>query len=221
MTKAKVRDGLSVTGVFLVALLAIDALLIAVHFAFALLGVGEYIDLSLAASGGFAERVQQGKWLVLAVMFLAIAALWRNWRPLPYAFLSFYFWGADMTDLPVHFGRWLRDVIGGPLAEPELFGVPMIEVLSTSMHLLMFALFFIPAVVAWRRATPRELPMMRQMAFAIIALGGFGIAFDVFSASVLPDGLKHSFGDFVEDGGELVIGSFMLWIAAKELFRRG
>ena len=61
MTTAKIRDGVSVTGVFLATLLAVDVLLIGVHFAFALLGVGDYVDLSLAASGGFAERVLQGK----------------------------------------------------------------------------------------------------------------------------------------------------------------
>lgn len=219
MQQERQRGWPSVTGMFLVALLAVDALLILAHFAFALAGIGEYIDMSLAASGGFAERVLQGKWLVLAVMILAVAALWQNWRPLPYAGLAFYFWGADMTDLPVHFGRWLRDVIGGPLQAETVMGIPMIEVLSTSLHLLMFASFFVPAIIAWRRARADELPFMRGMAVAIIALGAFGIVFDVASASLLPDHLKHSLGDFIEDGGELVIGSFMLWITARQLFQ--
>lgn len=211
--------GVTVTGVFITALLIVDALLIGVHFIFVLVGVGDYFDMSLAASGSYSERVLQGKWLVLAVMIFALTALWRSWRPVPFAMLALYFWLGDMTDLPVHLGRWFRSVVGGVFNEERLFGIPTIEVLSTSVHLLTFAIFFVPALVAWRTAAPQEVRFIRQMAIAIVALGIFGVAFDVASAAILPKILKNVFGDFIEDGGELVIGSFMLWIVAKELFR--
>ena len=211
--------GSAVTSTFIVSLLVVDALLIGVHFIFVFGGVGDYFDMSLAASGSYSERVLQGKWLVLAVMIIALVALWRSWRPLPFAMLAIYFWVGDMTDLPVHLGRWFRSTVGGVFNEEQLLGIPTIEILSTSVHLVIFALFFGPALIAWRTAAARELRFMRSMSLAIIALGVFGIAFDVASASLLPQTLKNMFGDLIEDGGELVIGSFMLWIVAKELFR--
>lgn len=209
------------SGVFLVTLLVVDAVLLAGHVLLMLTDVGTYSTTSLAASGGYAERVLQGKWLMLSALFVALSALWRNFHPLPFVFLSFYFWLADMTDLPIILGRWLRAAVGGELASAEtVFGIPTIEIVSTGVHLFAFVVFLPAALFTWRLAGVAERPLMKRMAVAIVALGVFGIGVDVASASLLPQHLKDSLGDFVEDGGELVIGSFMLWVVAEELFKR-
>ncbi|GAA3599615.1 hypothetical protein [Agrococcus terreus] len=197
--------------VLLGALLVVDLGLIALHLSHTLAGAGTYGQWSLAADGGWGELYQYLKWSWLSLGLVVLAWVGREWRWLP---LSATFGVLLLTDaflLHEQLGR--RVGIAIDVAVPH---VPAVE-LGGLVVIAAFGAVLVPAVViAWATSRGR----VRDRSSRVIALGAglvvVGVLVDVAAATFLPVEVKRVWGDLLEDGGEMLLASAMLWVVALE-----
>lgn len=199
----------------LTVLLAVDVALVALHLAHTLLGLGLYGSWSLAADGGWAEVYQYVKWLWLVLLTLVLAWRWREWRWLPLAAGFLFLLDTDALRTHETVGR----AIGAWLEHRGLDTLPVPPVeLGGLVYLGAGALVILPlGLRAWRTASPRVAVGYRQTALLVALLLGVGVVLDVLFAATMPGAVKDVWGDLVEDGGEHVVASLLVWSMARRV----
>jgi hypothetical protein len=198
----------------LAVLLAADAALVALHLAHTVLGLGSYGAWSLAADGGWAEVYQYVKWLWLALLTAALAwqARDRRWLPLTAGFLFLL----DTDALRTH--ETVGRALGGWMTDRGLVtALPAVE-LGGLAYIVGAGLVLLPLVLwAWRSGSPSVQTAYRQVTLLMGLLLLVGVVLDGLFAAALPSGAKDVWGDLLEDGGEHVLASILVWSIARRV----
>lgn len=193
--------------VVLVLLLAADLVLFALH-SLHTFGLAEAGMFQLHLESSYAEFYQYLKfgWLMLLSLYAV-----RQRRSLGYLA-----WAATFCYLLLDDSLSIHEAIGSAFARS--FGDPADEAASRFIHLGEIiasagAIFVVVVllVVAWWRGTARYRRESRGLHLGLLALGVAGVVIDaIFSLWRFPT-MDRILGVYLEDGGEMVAASFMLF----------
>jgi hypothetical protein len=210
-------------------LLAVDAALILSYVAGLILLHSGVIDripglLRLSSSGSLASIWLYLKWLVIVVLLVRVTVARPNGATAAVAAVFALLFFDDALELHEQWGDILAerfDLVGFAGAQADDVGeLIVIAVLGTVCVALLLAAY-LAASVGMRR-------WLAGLALLIVALGFFGVALDLLHALLEgADGgavslLETAMG-VAEDGGELVVGSFILahagrlWLGRREI----
>ena len=193
----------------LVALVLVDAALVAAHVWAGLTYERIPLLLNIATDGSLAEIWGYAKWLAAALLFFAA---WRR-RGNPLLLAA----GAGFALILVDDALRLHERTGEALVATGAVppGLPVTaqdlgELAAFGVLGLLVAAAFL---AAWRRRRPGDARQALPVAGAFVALGAVAVVLDALHSSIhLPYPWPQAL-DLVEDGGEMLIGSFVVSFA--------
>lgn len=207
-TTSRWRDGL------LQLLLVTDAFLIGLHLLHLYSGSFRDKYFSIEQNRGLGESFQYVKLFWMAVALTALATRRRSWLYLGWAALSAWMLTDDSFEVHENVGRWL----GERWALPAVMGLR-----GSDLGELLFwgAVGFL--LLAWIGLAHRRSPVAarsasRTLFFLLIALVFVGAGVDVVHVIVerlLDSSALNAVLGVVEDGGEMVVVSFMTWFVLR------
>ena len=204
----------------LIGLLFIDLIIIALNFYNSWIPDDQWKEFfALAADDSIGELFQYFKWFVICVVFVVISIKRSAYSFLAWALLFLYLLLDD--SLSIH------ENIGGYLVQNVNFNTPlglrMQDIGELMVSGIVGSFLLIIFIWAYTNATEFFKVTTFNMLFLFIALVFFGVFIDVIAVMTYSGNSTAAFFfDVIEDGGEMLVGSFMFWYAmltlnAKEL----
>ncbi len=190
----------------LVLLVATDLIFIALH-ALRWWFDAPNLALRIDTEGGYGEVFQYTKYLWAAILLGWFAAKNRAWRFASWSSVFLYFLADDCLAVHESVGALVASRVDFKLPlglEPVDFGdLVMLVSAAAALAILVFA-----AQLGADRNVKRTF--MELTALAAI-LGLFGVAFDLFHALHKADPVLDFMLGTLEDGGEMVAASLLVW----------
>ncbi|RDC72045.1 hypothetical protein DLJ49_11805 [Rhodovulum sp. 12E13] len=205
----------------LIALLGIDALLIAIFLGLHVADVRGAIEtvpdlFKINARDGVPTLLLFLKWLLMSwVMARAARRTGARWA-WGLALMFFLLWFDDWAEVHEFFGDRMVEVFGlQPIAGLDA------DDIGEAVYILPFAALCFGLVIwAMRAAGPGQRRDLVVLFVLLVVLGGFGVGVDLIAQAVRPLASDATFDPrfvflTIEDSGELVVGSLMLVRAAR------
>jgi len=197
-------------GVLLVLLVA-DAVFLYLHRLWLQQILSDRFSLANEASAG--ELYQNGKELALAAIGIALAMTRSDRLYTCWAVLFIYLFLDDTFEIHERMG----DVIGHRLADGPVFGLYPEHFGELVFAGLIGTLFLTALAAAWLTGTRAARRFSLLLVGAVAALAAFGVVADTLQVLVDRRSPWHYRLGIVDDGGELVMITVMLWIALRHL----
>lgn len=218
---AKLRESLRMMHMpeataMLVLLLCGDLAFVALHFIHHFTPWFDTDLLSLEQDRGYAEFYQYVKWLWIVLLLGALSrrtglSALSAWIP-----LFVYFLFDDAMMLHERLGARVADHI--PAGLPT-FGLRTQDLGELTVSGLFFAVWSLTMLVAWRRGSLRMRQISLDLGLLVALLLFFGVVFDMLHAALGPVLRMHFAFGTVEDGGELLAVSLIVWFLFRLLIR--
>ena len=198
----------------LLVLLVADAVFLQLHRLWLQDVLSDRFSLANEASAG--ELYQNGKELILAGIAVALAITRPDRLYTSWAILFTYLFLDDAFEIHEQVGA----VIGHRLASGPVFGLSP-EHFGELLYAGVIGAVLVTAVVAaWPASTRAARRFSLLLAGAIAALAAFGVVADTIQVLVDPNGAWHYRLGILDDGGELITITVMLWIVLRHLSPR-
>lgn len=196
----------------LLFLLIGDLLFVIVHLILVFTPLSANNAFYLDVDGGYAEWFQ---YLKLVGIVWLLATLVRGQRqPLYAVWLALFAFLLLDDALRIHetVGLWLANVTGLP---------PLVGLRPRDLGELLFAglaaLFLLTAlVVAYQRSNGRARRFSLSLIAALLALGCVGVGLDMLEQMVTAWPTLHELLVALEDGGELIVVSVLVWLVYRQ-----
>jgi len=187
-------------------LLAVDAICIALHL-LVWLPERELALFSLEREGSYGEAFGYAKLLWLALLLLVLARRQRSWSYVPPALLVVYLLVDDAFGLHETLGTAMTDRLGFEAR----FGLRAKDFGELAVSAVA-GLAFLPALaLAYWRAAPAVRRTLQDFALLLGILLFFAVAVDMAHSMAGPSGFWYRALGVLEDGGELVTMSVLVW----------
>lgn len=196
----------------LILLLAGDALFILLHLALVFTPLAAAKAFYLDVDGGAAEWYQ---YLKLAGIVWLLATLTRRQRqPLYVVWLALFAFLLLDDALRIHetAGLWLANTAG----LPALFGLRPRDVGELLFAGLVALSLLTMLVLAYQVSNGRARRFSLSLILALLALGFVGVGMDMLEQMVTGWRVLHEVLIVMEDGGELIVVSVMVWLVYQE-----
>lgn len=169
---------------------------------------------ALAADDSIGELVQYFKWFAVSVLFVIITIKRSSSSFIAWAILFLYLLLDD--SLSIH------ENVGGYLVSNISFGLPgglrMQDIGELIVSGIVGSILLVIFMFAYKKSNDFFKITTHNMFFLFLALVFFGVFFDVFAVMTYSGNATAAFlFDVIEDGGEMIVGSFMLWYAVLTL----
>ncbi len=195
----------------LLGLIIVDLIIIGLNFYNSWIPDEQWTEfLALAADDSIGEYFQYLKWFFISVLFIWIAIKRSSYSFLAWFLLFLYLLLDDSLSL--------HENIGGYLMSGYSFDTPMglrlqdigeliVSAIAGSVLLLIF-------IFAYKQGRDFFKITTFNMFYLFLALVFFGVFFDVVAVMIYGgDATLAFFFDVFEDGGEMIVASFMFWYA--------
>lgn len=171
---------------------------------------------SLEMDGGYAEFYQYLKWCALT--FLTARLVWVH------GFSAFFFWSLvflyclldDVLGVHEVFGHELVKMLGAE----QWLGLRIQDIGELMLWVLMGILILLPIAWQYFRANDAFRVFTRDMFALLMALGFFGAFVDFVHGSFDLGAYLNAFLAIIEDGGEMLMASVMLWYVLLQNFAK-
>ena len=206
----KFRFDKSPYSVFLGLLISADLAFIGVDIAYPDCGI-----CSIGRDRGFPEVYQYIK-LFWGVILLGALALTRS--SLIYAswtLVFLYLFIDDASMLHESYGKYLADA----LSFRPLFGLRAVDFGELLITGIAGLLLLIPLTIGYFRSKEHERAFSRYLVAIVFALAFFGVFVDMLQITAGNTQLGEVLG-MVEEGGEMIVVSVMLWFVFRHGFDR-
>lgn len=195
--------------VFLVLLLVGDLVYIAIHLVWTETKLLNSPLAALDVDRGYAEFFQYMKllWAALLITFMSLRT--RRWGYLAWAFLFAYLLLDDSFSVHENLGK----LLAVRLALPAAFGLRAVDFGELLMTAMAGAVMTVILGWAYLRGGPELRRSSRHMLVLLLAIVFFGVGVDMVHSAIHPVGWMDNALVILEDGGELVVSSFIAWYA--------
>lgn len=190
--------------VFLMLLIAGDFVFVALHF------IGKIFELTpllnIEKDQGYAEFYQYTKffWIFSLLIYLCF---WRDGRFLAWAFLFLYLLADDALSIHENVGG----IISERLDFAPLFGLRLQDYGELAVTGVMFIFLFGPLFWVYWNGSQEFKSTSRNIAILLSSLIFFGVVVDMLHVMVDFGGRVSFLLGVVEDGGEMLSVSLVLW----------
>ena len=210
--------------VFLILLLCADLAFLGMHFITAIIGDSKWILESnllkrvfaalldcelfnIDRERGYAEMYQYMKFFWIIVLLFNLALKNRLLHYIPWILLFTYLLLDD--SIPIH------NRAGSFLAEyfnfTHTFGLRPSDYGQLVISAIAGIFLFLPLVWAYRKGTQVFRKISLDIGLLVLVLAFFGVVVDVLHSAVLFVNIVDFTMGFVEEGGEMLTVSFVLW----------
>jgi len=189
-------------------LLLVDAICIALHL-LVWLPDRTLVLFSLERDGSYSEVFEYAKLLWVAVLLVVLARRQRSWSYLPPALLVVYLLVDDAVALHESLGGTLTDRLGFEAR----FGLRAKDFGELAVSAAAGLLFLPALALAYWRAAPPVRRTLLDFALLLGVLVFFAVAVDMLHSLAGPAGFWYRAIGVLEDGGELVTLSVLVWYA--------
>jgi len=204
----------------LISLIIIDLIIIGLNFYNSWVPDEQWTEfLALGLDDSLGEYFQYVKWAAISLLFVIIAMQRSALSFLSWALLFLYLLLDDSLGFHEHYGASLVSgysfELPGSLRLQDI-GELLVSAIAGSILLIVF-------IVAYKKGDTFFNITTLNMFYLFLALVFFGVIFDVVAVMTYGGNATAAFFfDVIEEGGEMFVGSFMLWYAvltlkAKEL----
>jgi hypothetical protein len=195
----------------IILLLLTDLMFILMHILFMYTDVITNFIFALWRDRGPAEFFQYIKYIWVLVLFLVIFFKRRNLLFFVYSLLFFYFLIDDFFEG--------HETVGGFLAEyfslPALFfGLRPQDLGEFIVYVVVGSIFFSLITIFHLRSDLYARTISKYMVILIVLLAFFGIGIDMVGMA-FEDEWVGAFFNMIEDGGELIVMSFITWFVYR------
>jgi hypothetical protein len=191
--------------------LATDLVFIILHLFYVYTDFVSNSAFSLAQERGYAEILQYIKEYWIALLFGVLALRQRSVLYLGWSLLFFYLLLDD--SLTLH--ETLAEIITERLGLQAVFNLRAVDVgeFLVSAGIGLFFLFFLAIGYRFAKGIPRQTS--KYLIIILFALALFGIAVDMLHSWLRFSLFWEPLLAMIEDGGEMVVMSFMAWFVYK------
>ena len=198
-----------VASLLLILLLSADIGFIALHVVDAVTHISGDPLLALDRDKGYPEVFQYLKWLWAFIVLVWVAVWRRSFRYVAWALVFAYFLVDDVLSLHEVFGS----AVARRLTFAAPFGLRLQDMGELAVSVSAGLVLLLGVLVAYRRSSDAFKAMCQDLLVLVLLLAFFGVFCDMVH-QMAPQGstLKFSLG-VVEDGGEMVAASFIVWYA--------
>lgn len=191
----------------LVLLLLTDLIFISLHLIRVYTDWLPQPEYSLGTPRGFSEFFQYTKFLWVTLIFLILTFKTRRPAYPVFALLFLYFLIDDSFELHEQGGALIGEIYFQPA-----FGLRAVDFGELAVTGFFGALFAVAIGIAFVLSDYFERRIITALIVMILFLGLFGVVFDMVDVMVQSTGLDR-WARVVEDGGEMIVASFMTWYA--------
>jgi hypothetical protein len=205
------------SSLLLMLLLAGDLVYIGFHCLHVLTPYFESWTFSIQRDAGYAEVFQYMKFLWIILLLMLIMRATRELHYGAWVLVFLYFLLDDSLQIHEKFGEALADHLNltAPFnLRPQDIGELIVIALAGSFLLLVLVLSYWRGSPAFRRTT-------KDMVLLVLVLAVVGIGADMAQVAYPGEGIVDLILVIIEDGGELVVVSFMLWYFFLLTLRKG
>ncbi len=192
---------------FLLALLSIDALFILAHLAYVFLPQVTNENLDIGTDRGYGEWFQYLKWCALIIAFMLLVIRRKD--------SNYLGWAVFITYLLLDDAFMVHETLGGEIASHLMFSPPWGLRLQDIGEVIVSCLVAVPLLIvidiAYRRGRIPFVKASQDMLLLLVGLAFCGIGFDLAHFIVKLGRYVTVFLEIVEDGGEMIMTSLMLW----------
>jgi hypothetical protein len=194
---------------FLVLLLVGDLVYIAVHLVWTETRLLNSPLAALDVDRGYAEFFQYMKllWTVLLLGLLSLRT--RRWGYLAWALLFAYLLVDDSFSLHENIGR----LLASRLSLGDAFGLRAIDLGELLVSAMAGGVVAVGIGWAYWRGGAEFRRSSRHLLVLLLAIVFFGVVVDMVHIAIGPEGWLDNALVILEDGGELVVTSFIAWYA--------
>lgn len=208
----KLPNPASPAGILLVLLVLMDVLLIVAHILWLTTPYFENYNYSIVQEGGYGETFQYIKafWLLTMFVWLAVAA--RQASYLSWAAVFGYLGLDDLMEIHEEVGNSLAVTyeLSGMLGQrPRDIGELIVFAVAGGVLLILLGIAWLLGNETFRERSKTLVKLSALLAF-------FGIFMDAVHIIFLDSALNEFFA-IVEDGGEMVVLSVIVWFAFRML----
>jgi len=195
----------------LISLIFVDLIIIGLNFYNSWIPDEQWTEfLALAADDSIGEYFQYFKWFFISALFVCIAIKRASYSFLAWFLLFLYLLLDDSLSLHENIGSYLMSSYSfeTPMGlRLQDVGELIVSAIAGSILLLIF-------VLAYRKGRDFFKITTFNMLYLFLALVFFGVFFDVVAVMIYGgDSTLAFFFDVFEDGGEMIVASFMFWYA--------
>ncbi len=198
---------------FLALLLVGDLVYIAIHLVWTETTLLHSPLAALDVDRGYAEFFQYLKLLWTGLLLTCLCLRTRRWGYLAWALLFLYLLVDDSFSLHENFGRTLAD----RLALQDAFGLRAIDFGELLVSATAGAVLAVAIGWAYLRGAGEFRRSSRDLLVLLLALVFFGVMVDMVHIALDPVSWIDNALVILEDGGELVVTSFIAWYAFRLL----
>ena len=198
-----------INSIFLLLLLSIDFGFVLLHFYNSVLIPDEQFNysFSLVDDSSFAEKFQYLKWLLIATLFLIISIKQSTFKYMAWALIFLYLLLDDSLEIHETFGAYL--VQNSTSNAP--FGLRMQDIGELLVTAIAGSILFSLLLWAYLKGNSVFKRITKEMLLLIAVLVFFGVGVDMLHQIFNAGKISNFLFEVVEDGGEMLIASIMLW----------
>ncbi len=188
-------------------------LLIVGDFSFVLLHMNNSLSdnwsdlFSLDSDGSYAEAFQYFKWLWIVILLIYISIKKSS--------LNYIAWALVFTYFLLDDGLQLHEKLGAALAEKyqfkELFGLRPQDFGELAITAMAGAVLFIGLAWAFLKGSRSFRKISYDLLLLIFFLVILGVGVDMLHSAIQPGRIMDFIFIMVEDAGEMIIASVMVW----------
>jgi len=198
----------------LVVLLLIDLIIIGLNFYNSWVPEDQWTAfLSIANDDSIGELIQYFKWFSIGILFVYIAIKRSSFSFLSWTLVFLYLLLDDSLAIHENFGGYL---MSGFNFEPP-FGMRLQDIGELLVSAIAGSFLLIISIFAYKKGSDFYKITTWNMFYLFLALVFFGVVFDVFAVMTYTGNITAFIFDVIEDGGEMIVGSLMLWFAVLTL----
>jgi hypothetical protein len=194
---------------FLVLLLVGDLVYVAIHLVWTETTLLNSPLAALDVDRGYAEFFQYLKLLWAGLLLTCLGLRTRRWGYLAWALLFLYLLVDDSFSLHENVGRTIAD----RLALQDAIGLRAIDFGELLVSASAGSVLAVAIGWTWLRGAGGFRRSSRDLLVLLLALVFFGVIVDMVHIALDPGGWIDNALVILEDGGELVVTSFITWYA--------
>lgn len=193
----------------LIVLVLVDLVVIGLNFYNSWVPDEQWTEfLAIGSDDSIGEYIQYVKWFLITVLFVSIAIKRSALNYLSWALLFFYLLADDSLGLHENFGGYLARYMN---FVPSMGGLRLQDIGELLVSAIAGSLLLLVSIWAYRTSDAFYKVTTKSMLVLFIILVLFGVVFDVVAVIIYTGNISAFIYDVIEDGGEMVVASFMLW----------
>lgn len=192
---------------FLILLLCADLAFIVLHSIHILTPFLSNSFFSIKKDRSYPEMYQYLKWFWIIIILVYLSILRRSFSYISWALVFTYFLCDDALEIHERVGEYIAgDITLAPPLGLRLQDLGELVVSSTAGMILLFAVIW-----SYLRGSQTFKKMSRDMLLLILVLAFFGVVVDMANISIKLGSTVDFILGVIEDGGEMLTASLILW----------